>query len=163
MKRLVYAGLLSEYRTTEMGKAIMILIDFFVHKYGRNVEAIIGEYIRSYREQIGDEHIAFQWNKIHNADETLHFARRRVWEYYLQLASLRYEYGMASLSAGQICRDFGGTEYNVLKITYYCGIAAKQLFLDAGDIEEPEMQEGKTTEMLYRLVREAAKWRAGED
>jgi hypothetical protein len=81
-----------------------------------------------------------------------------LWQFYWQLATLRYEYFGGRLSRKRLKRNFTENESQVIAILYYTANVVKGLFDKIGDIREPEETDGKTEELMYRLYEESKEW-----
>jgi hypothetical protein len=156
MVNQIYADLLKEYRSTEMGEAIMGLIDFYIIDCHRNVSLIEQEYKKIFNEEIdiGED----RRKKKVNLKETLHFKRRLLWQYYWQLSTLRSYCLFVRLSKKRLKNDFTESESQVIAILCHTATAVKDIFDKTGDIQEPDEQEGKTEKLVYRLYEESKEW-----
>jgi hypothetical protein len=160
MANQIYADLLKEYRSTEMGEAIMGLIEFYVHDCKSNVTLLDQEYRKIFDDEIGigENRMKNTPDKKQNLKDTLHFKRRLLWQYYWQMATLRYEYFWGRLSKKRLANNFTGSESQVITILYHTVDAVKDLFDKTGDVQEPEEKSGKTEELMYRLYEESKEW-----
>ena len=82
-KRQVIAQLLQEYRSTEMGVAVKRVWDFAeqCHVHNKKIDV---EYKRKYEEDKKHYSTVQEW------ENTLHFARRKISQFYQQLATLGF-------------------------------------------------------------------------
>jgi hypothetical protein len=155
MVNQIYADLLREYRSAEMGEAIMGLIDFYVDTCDRNVSLIDEKFREQFNVEIKCVKKRGEKPDVRNS---LHFKRRLLWQYYWHLSTLRYEYFFEPLSKKRLKKNFTETESRVIAILHYTVQAVKDLSEKTGDIPEPEEAEGKTEEMMYRLYEESREW-----
>jgi hypothetical protein len=105
----IFADLLREYRSSEMGAATLSVFRF----YKDNSNDIDGKYKEIYDEQIknklkGKEHIDYS--------QTLHFQRRLIAQFYSNLAYLRYTMRFPRLSTKQLRYWFTPNEVKLLGI-----------------------------------------------
>ncbi|AEF82859.1 hypothetical protein [Leadbettera azotonutricia] len=167
MVNQIYADLLSQYRSTEMGAAIFSVFQFYVNECKRNPALIAEKYKKRYKEEIKDklpksdaeENCGNEYQEI-NFQNTLHFKRRLIEQWYFHLATLRYDYKFMNLRARKLKEDFTYVESRLLLIIYYMGLAAKGLFEDSGDIDPP-IDCGDTNgieQKIYKLYEESVNW-----
>ncbi|MDR0601471.1 MAG: hypothetical protein LBG42_03750 [Treponema sp.] len=103
MVNQMYANLVQEYRTAEMGTAILAIFYFFAHDCNNNVSNIHRAYIDKYKKQV----TARLSEKIDLIDfsRTLHFQRRQLAQFYSDMAMLRYNYRFLGLSKRKIQKE----------------------------------------------------------
>jgi hypothetical protein len=142
----IYADLLKEYRSPELGEAITALIDFYKDVCHKDVTQITKKYEARYRKEKAD---------IKNS---LHFKRRLLWQYYWQIATLRYEYRWGRFLKKTIEKNFTKRESHVLRLLYHTIDGAKKCSRDIGNVPEPKESEGKTEKLVCRLYRESKGW-----
>ena len=75
----------------------------------------------------------------------------------LQLANLRYDYGISSLSKQQLKKDFTENETHLLSLIYHMGPAARECFENI-NICAPDERDGIMDTKLYRLYEESEDW-----
>jgi hypothetical protein len=155
MVNQIFADLLEEYRSAEMGVAIMGLVDFYVFTCNRDISQIEKKYKELFDNEIGPGN---KRNEKIPLKDTLHFKRRLLWQYYWQLATLRYEYFWGKLSRKRLRDNFTEKESQVIAVLYYTAHAARLMFDEIGDVQEPEEQDGKGEELMYRFYEESKEW-----
>ena len=109
MNNQIYADLMSEYRKPEIGEAIIAVIDFYTTDCKSDVEMIEKEYVERYKTDK-------QNGKYENS---LHFQRRLLSQYYYQLAALRYQGGwFTRLAKEKVREDFTAREAKLLSLLF---------------------------------------------
>ncbi|MDR3284049.1 MAG: hypothetical protein LBS97_02595 [Treponema sp.] len=156
----IYADLVSEYRSPEMGGAILSIIDFFVEDCGRSLERIPKEYETRYNMEIRDK--LKEVKKLENEPidfaKTLHFQRRLVAQYYWDMATLRYTYHFPRLSKKQLRHFMTENETKLLNLILYMGIAATKVMLDIGAIDPAPEDDIKMNNLICQLFEEVEAW-----
>jgi hypothetical protein len=111
----LYADLIAEYRSHDIGEAVFSVVDFYKTK------CIIGEI-----DEIGDNYYKiyksdFENKNKKNIRETLHFQRRILAQLYWQLDNCVSNHNLTlfKVSKKQFENDFPNNETNLLKIIYY--------------------------------------------
>jgi hypothetical protein len=151
----IFADLVSDYRSPEMGGAILSIFHFFVHDCKNDISNIDDEYEKKYKEQIK--------SKINSTEKidfskTLHFQRRLIAQFYFQLASLRYDYFFGRLSRKQLQIWCTPSEVKLLIIILHMAEPASKTFEEAGDIPEPPEDEVPMNDLIYKLYQEIEEW-----
>lgn len=120
-RRQIYSDLLKEYRSTEMGVAVKKLFDFIDSCEERHIK-IVDEYLRIFHDDEEKGLSSQQWQG------TLHFSRRKVTQFYQQVAALNFIWFrrriLYTLSSGDIklvpailALDLIAMPYILVKIT----------------------------------------------
>jgi hypothetical protein len=149
MVNQIYADLLREYRSPEFGEAIVALINFYINDCNGKDSRITDEYIKRYNNE-----------KTGDIKNSLHFKRRLLWQFYWDLARLRYEYPFISCTLKRrLKNNFTERESHVLRLLYHTVDGAKKCFDDISGVAEPERRNGKTEKAIYRLYEESRKWK----
>ena len=148
MNNQIYADLMSEYRKPEIGEAIIAVIDFYTKDCKSDVEMIEKEYVERYKTDK-------QSGKYENS---LHFQRRLLSQYYYQLAALRYQDGwFTRLSKKKVREDFTAREAKLLSLLSYMNKAAETIFTEY-DIAGMPYADDKQNILLQKLYDEAQEW-----
>jgi hypothetical protein len=151
----IYADLVSEYRTPEMGGAILSLIHFFTEDCGRSVDRIAVEYKNRYDKEIGRELRAH--HPISFA-ETLHFQRRLLAHFYWDMADSRYNYHFPRLSKKQLQGFMTENEKKLLNLILHMGIASTKVMIDIDSIDLAPEDDIKMNNLIHRLYEEVEEW-----
>jgi hypothetical protein len=149
----LYAELVHEYRSTEIGTAIWAILHFFVHDCQNDVSNIHSKYIDKYEKQI----VSQDPEKI-DFSKTLHFQRRLLAQFYSDMAMLRYEYRGFRLSKRKLKDWFTPNEVKLLGILLYMAEPAKEVFIQAGDVTELPDDDTPMNRWIKRLYDEVEEW-----
>ena len=150
----IYANLLENYRSPEMGGAILAIFHFYNKDCGRNVSNIAAEYEKKYDKQIKKR---FQEGEEQELDfsKTLHFQRRLVAQFYFDMASLRYDRRFIRLPDKYMKIWFTPSEVKLLGIILHMAEPASKVFEDAGEVPPPPYEdEVLMNELIYKLYEE---------
>ena len=162
MNNQIYADLISEYRKPEIGEAIIAVIDFYTKDCKSDITKIEGEYLKRYKKEVAplSDNQKKKKNRCKDKIEnSLHFQRRLLSQYYYQLAALRYQGGwFTRLAKEKVREDFTAREAKLLRLLIEMNKAAEKKFIeyDAGDI--PYILENKQNVLLEKLYDEAQQW-----
>jgi hypothetical protein len=129
-----YSDLLQEYRSSEMGGAILSVCHFYVTDCGKDVKAIGDKYNEIYEEQIRKP---LKCGKPIDYAQTLHFQRRLIAQFYYDMAYLRYNLHCPRLSRKQLQYWFTESEVNLLAIILHMDGPAREVFEETGDVPDP--------------------------
>jgi hypothetical protein len=146
MVNQLYSDMVRDYRSTEMGAAVLAVFHFFVHDCKNDVSNIYGEYIKKYNEQIGN----FPSEKI-DFSKTLHFQRRLLSQFYTDMAELYCGYKFFDTSKRKLKNWFTPNEVKLLQILIYMVKPAKEVFVQADDITELPDDDTPMNRLLKRL------------
>ena len=148
MNNQIYADIISEYRSPAIGQAIISVIAFYTNDCNSDVEMIEKKYFERYETDK-------QNGKYENS---LHFQRRLLSQYYYQLAALRYQGGrFTRLSKKKVREDFTAREAKLLSLLSYMNKAAENIFTDY-DIAGMPYADDKQSTLLEKLYNEAQDW-----
>ena len=148
MNNQIYADLISEYRSPAIGQAIISVIAFYTNDCNSDVEMIEKKYFERYETDK-------QNGKYENS---LHFQRRLLSQYYYQLAALRYQGGrFTRLSKKKVREDFTAREAKLLSLLSYMNKAAETIFTEY-DITGMPYADDKQNALLQKLYDEAYQW-----
>jgi hypothetical protein len=153
MVNQMYADFVKEYRSTEMGAAILTIFKFFVKDCKNNVANIYDKYKEKYKDQItnkSSEDIDFS--------KTLHFQRRLLSQFYFSMALLRYEHHFPRLSTKKLKIWMTSSEAKLLSILLYMVKPASEVFERAGDIPESPEDDVPMNCLLHKLYEEVDGW-----
>jgi hypothetical protein len=146
MVNQLYSDLVRDYRSTEMGAAVLAVFHFFVYDCKNDVSNIHGEYIKKYNEQIRNH----PFEKI-DFSRTLHFQRRLLSQFYTDMAELYWGHKFFDLSKRKLKNWFTPSEVKLLGILLYMVNPAKEVFVQADDITEPPDDDTPMNRLLKRL------------
>ncbi|MDR0683779.1 MAG: hypothetical protein LBF83_01430 [Spirochaetaceae bacterium] len=154
MVNQIYSDLVKEYRSPEMGGAILAIFRFYVKDCQNNVHAINEEYKKKYEKQINKP---LEGDKSINYAGTLHFQRRLVAQFYYDMARLRYE---ERLPTKHLREWFTPREVTLLAIILHMVDASLGLFEEAHDVPEPpDMEDGVLlNKRIHKLYEEVEGW-----
>jgi hypothetical protein len=153
MVNQMYSDLVREYRSTEMGAAIVAMFHFFGHDCKNDVSNIHREYIKRYKKQIGNkppEDIDFS--------KTLHFQRRMLSQFYSDMAMLYYEHRIFGLSKRKLKYWFTPNEVKLLGLLLYMVEPAKERFIQADDVTDAPDDDTPMNHLIKRLYDEVEGW-----
>jgi hypothetical protein len=157
MVNQLYANLETEYRSPEMGAAILALLHFFVKECNGDIKTINDKYHEKYKKQI-KKHLK-KGNK--SFSNTLHFQRRRVAQFYYSLARLRFDYGRCGLSNVDLKMWFTQNETKLLSVLLHLAKPASSVFIKTEIIPPPPQEQDEEVhmnKMLYKLYKETKKF-----
>jgi hypothetical protein len=154
-----YSQLMSDYRGTDFGAAVLGITMFFNKSCNNDINKIEKKYREIYQAQFKN-----QWNpdkdnykpEVPN-DQNLHFQRRLLTQFYWDLdqcATSHY------ISKKRIQRDFTSKEANLLKILYYMNDASQTagIYMDitTDDRLTPNPQSiNKYIKHIYNILKDA--------
>ena len=148
LRNQIYADLVKEYRSTEMGAAVLSIFRFFNRDCTQNTGAVCEKYKEIYERQIT--------RMLNNGtpvdfSQTLHFQRRLVSQFYADMAFLHFE---RRLTKKQMEFWFTPNETKLLAILLHMVKPAAEVFEQAGDIPDPSENSVSMNQLLYRLYEE---------
>ena len=147
MNNQIYADVIREYRSPAIGQAIISVIAFYTNDCNSDVEMIEKKYFERYETDK-------QNGKYENS---LHFQRRLLSQYYYQLAALRYQGGwFTRLSKKKVREDFTAREAKLLSLLSYMNKAAENI--TDYDIAGMPYADDKQNILLEKLYDEAQDW-----
>ena len=150
-----YIELASQYRSPEMGFAILSIFDFYANQCGGNPSMIAEEYIKTYKKEIG---IPMKEKESIDPAKTLQFQRRLVAYFYWDLARLYFESGFPRLSSKRLKQFVESNERNLISIVLQMSEANKQCFPQCEHIPEPPDDEVPMNQLIKRLYDETEDW-----
>jgi len=153
----IFSELLKEYRSDRMGVAVKKLWEFFEHTCNGDLdrietftETIVNEYKRIYHEEIESGN-----NKtLQDIQNTLHFHRRIVSQYYQQLARLCF-YGQIRLTKRRIRKSLAVSEFKIIGILFPIEVIAIPQLLNR---TEPSQKIIDSQKYLYKLYIKSKSW-----
>jgi hypothetical protein len=152
MVNQLFADLVKEYRSTEMGAAVFSVFHFFVKDCGKDVGHIAAVYEKKYNQQIRDP---LKAGTKPDYDNALHFQRRMVSQFYSDMARLRYDRRFIKLSAKDMKFWFTPKEVQLFAILLHMVKPASSVFEDSGTVSEPPQDEVPMNDLIYKLYEEA--------
>jgi hypothetical protein len=156
MMNQLYSELVKEYRSVEMGAAVLSIFHFFVADCNCDIAAIESEYIKKYTKQI--EEPLKRGERVDYAG-TLHFQRRLVFQFYSDMSMLRYKRCCPKLSTKDMRRWFTPKEVQLLTILLYMVKPARAVFEEADEVPEPpEPEDIFMYDPIYKLYEEVKTW-----
>jgi hypothetical protein len=151
MVNQIFADLVKEYRSTEMGAAVFSVFRFFVKDCGKDVGRIAAVYKEKYDQQIG---YPLEAGIKPDYDNALHFQRRMVSQFYSDMARLRYDRRFIKLSAKAMKFWFTPREVQLLAILLHMVKPASSVFEESGPVSEPPQDEVPMNDLIYKLYEE---------
>ena len=161
MNNQIYADLISEYRKPEIGEAIIAVIDFYTKDCNSDITKIEDEYLKRYKKEVApllDSQKKEENRCEDKIENSLHFQRRLLSQYYYQLAALRYQGGwFTRLAKEKVREDFTAREAKLLSLLSYMNKAAETIFTEY-DIAGMSYADDKQNVLLQKLYDEAQQW-----
>ena len=156
MVNQLYANLVADYRSPEMGAAILALFHFFVKECDGDVSVIDEKYREKYEEQIGK---CLNSDSPINFSQTLHFQRRLVAQFYYNMAALHFKRRrIYRFKKKDLKKWFTQDESKLLSIVLHMAEPASKVFIRAGNIPKPPQNEVHMDRLLYRLYKKTKKF-----
>ena len=150
-----YIELTSQYRSPEMGFAILSIFDFYANQCGGNPSMIAEEYIKTYKKEIG---IPMKEKESIDPAKTLQFQRRLVAYFYWDLARLYFESSFPRLSSKRLKQFVEPNERNLISIVLQMSEANKQCFPQCEHIPEPPDGEASMDKLIKQLYDKTEDW-----
>jgi hypothetical protein len=148
MRNQMYADLVKEYRSTEMGAAVLAIFCFFKKDCRQNMETVCEKYEELYERQIKKP---LEEGKPVHFSQTLHFQRRLVSQFYADMAFLHFE---RRLTKKQMEYWFTPNETKLLSILLHMVKPAQKVFEQVDSIPDPPESGAPMNELLFRLYEE---------
>jgi hypothetical protein len=154
-----FSALTEQYRSPEMGFAILSIFDFYQHDCQCNHELIKEKYIDRYKNEIGDElRKLLHERKLSNPAHTLHFQRRLVAYFYWDMAKLYVDSLFPRLTRKQIKQFIEPNERNLISLVLQMGEANKECFAQYENVIEPPDDDVQMNQLIKRLYDKAEEW-----
>jgi len=161
MVNQIFADLISDYRSPEMGAAILALFHFYVRECKEDINVISDKYKDKYNEEI-EKYLSTIDKDLHNTNNpkngdkdfsnTLHFQRRMVAQFYFNMAVLRYKYSLFTrLSLRKMKMWFTSNDVKLLGIILHMAEPAGKMFIEAGDVPEPPEDDVPMNQLIGKL------------
>jgi hypothetical protein len=154
----IYADLIQDYRSPEMGGAILAIFRFYVKDCKNNTAIIASKYKEKYNEQIMKP---LKAGKPIDYANTLHFQRRLVFHFYWHMALFRYEQYFSRLSTKKLKLWFTPNEVKLLAILLHMVEPAEAVFEKANDDLKPPESKAPANQMIHlinKLYNEVKYW-----
>jgi hypothetical protein len=155
MMNQLYADLVREYRSSEMGEAILSVFYFYGETCKRQMADIPAEYKKKYEEQVEKP---LKEGKPVDYAHALHFQRRLVSQFYSDMATLRYKRHFPRLSTKDMRGWFTPNETKLLAILLHMVEPAKAVFEEAREVPEPPQDDTPMNDLIYKLYEEVRGW-----
>jgi hypothetical protein len=165
MVNQIFADLVKEYRSSEMGAAILSVCHF----YKENRDNLGKEYRKEYENQI--ENKLGGRKQINSPPEdkdpidyahTLHFQRRLIAQFYSTLAYHRYKLCCPRISNKQLRYWFTPNEVKLLGVILHMTGPASNVFVDVGDVPDP-LEKGDSKNTSSNDKQEVPKIKSSKD
>jgi len=160
MVNQIYANLIADYRSPEMGAAILAIFNFYKKDCNLNVSKINKKYIKRYKKEVKPllkrvkKH---QKSKKYNFSNTLHFQRRMVEQFYSVMATLYFKHCcFTRLSKNKMKDWLTKNELKLLNLILRMQTPARKVFIEVDSLPDlPENNESNENliRKLYDLVR----------
>ena len=151
MVNQIYADLLAEYRTVEMGAAIFSIFKFYVKDCGNDVANIHQKYREKYDKQIEEP---LNNEKPVNYSDTLHFQRRLVSHYFYHMARLWLDNGSSNYTWKLIEKWIGKREIQLLALVLHMAKPAAEVFEKAENLTEAPSDYAEMNIVIQKLYKE---------
>jgi hypothetical protein len=113
--RQIYSDLLREYRTPEIGSAIYKLIEFYEVDCESDESRIVAKYRQRFEREMGKGGEI----GIDQYENSLHFHRRILSQYFRNVADLRYSGScLTRIRKGEVCDFFTSNESKLMNLLY---------------------------------------------
>jgi len=147
----LYADLVSKYRESEMGGAILSVFHFYSSDCENNPNLITEKYIERYKKEIGNP---MKLCKDIDFSKTLQFQRRLIAYFYWDLAKLRFNYKIIRLSKRQLGHMIQVNERNLISLVLQMAEANAMCFEKCDNIAEPPDDDVKMNRFIKKLYDE---------
>lgn len=154
-----YSQLMSDYRGTDFGAAVLGITMFFNKSCNNDINKIEDEYRKIFQAQFKNQLNPDEDNykpEVPN-DQNLHFQRRLLTQYYWDLDQCAKS---IFIGKKRIKKDFTSKEANLLKILYYMNDASQEagIYMDitTDDRLTPNPQSiNKYIKHIYNILKDA--------
>jgi hypothetical protein len=163
MVNQIYANLVADYRSPEMGAAILAIFNFYKKDCKLNVSKIKKKYIKRYKKEVKPllkkvkKHQKLQKPQKANFSNTLHFQRRMVEQFYKDMAALYFKHCcFTRLSKNKMKDWLTKNEVKLLNLIFRMQAPARKVFIEVDNLPDlPENNEPNENliRKLYDLVR----------
>jgi hypothetical protein len=163
MVNQIYANLVADYRSPEMGAAILAIFNFYKKDCKLNVSKIKKKYIKRYKKEVKPllkkvkKHQKLQKPQKANFSNTLHFQRRMVEQFYKDMAALYFKHCcFTRLSKNKMKYWLTKNEVKLLNLIFRMQAPARKVFIEVDNLPDlPENNEPNENliRKLYDLVR----------
>jgi hypothetical protein len=160
MVNQIYANLVADYRSPEMGAAILAIFNFYKKDCKRNFSKIEEKYIKRYKKEVKPllkKVKKHQKPQKANFSNTLHFQRRMVEQFYKDMAALYFKHCcFTRLSKNKMKDWLTKNEVKLLNLIFRMQAPARKVFIKADNLPDlPENNEPNENliHKLYDLVR----------
>jgi hypothetical protein len=132
MANQLFADLVAEYRTPQMGGAVLEMFRFY--KCLKKKKSVNKEYQKLYKVQIGKP---LKKGKKVNFSNTLHFQRRLVAQFYTDMSDLYFDNPDNEVLHKKFDSWFTENELQLLKIILDLAKPADEVFVKINNVPEP--------------------------
>lgn len=149
-----FSALAQQYRSPEMGFAILSIFDFYVHKCNSNPDKIKEEYKKIYEEEIGTP---IRTKNIDPA-KTLQFQRRLVAYFYWDMAKLYLDSRFPRLAKKQVKQFVETNERNLISLVLQMSEANAERFVKYDNVDTPPDDDVAMNQLIKRLYEKTEEW-----
>jgi hypothetical protein len=146
-----FSSLVTQYRSPEMGFAILSIFDFYKNACKNTSDLIEEKYTEKYNSEIREP---MKHGKNIDPEKTLHFQRRMIAYFYWDLANLYFNSILPRLSKKQLYQMVGKNELNLLSLLLQMSGAAEKCFIYPENISLPTCNDVAMDQLIKRLYDE---------
>jgi len=157
MVNQIYANLIADYRTPEMGEAILALFHFYKKDCKCKVSKIEAKYRKRYKKEVKPF-----LKKVPKVDTSnaLHFQRRMVTQFYFNMAVLRFKHCfLTRLSLNKMKTWFTMNDLKLLSLILHMAEPAKKVFIEVDSLSEPPNDDVPMNNLIRRLYDEVKRFK----
>jgi hypothetical protein len=147
----LYADLVSEYRSPQMGFAVLSLFAFYHYDCEEKQALIKAKYRERYDAEIARGTDTFAPRRGVAPEATLHFQRRLVAHFYWDLARLYLNTPFQRLSKKQIRQFITPNERKLMSIVLRMSDAAAACFVPCDTVDEPPDDDAAMNQLIKQL------------
>jgi hypothetical protein len=159
----IFSDLIKEYRSAEIGVSIFEIINFYKNECNSKLENMKDKYIRIFNKEIGNYK---KQKTIEHYQNTLHFHRRVLSQYYLQLGASRFSgFYFTRPSKNLLKSNFTHNDSDLIFILYKLNTEVVHHihphFETELEIKESKKEDSsnKLNKYLNKLYKESKKWK----
>jgi hypothetical protein len=143
-----FSSLVTQYRSPEMGFAILSIFDFYEKDCGSSPNLIEEKYIARYNREIRNPMLL---GENIDPEKTLHFQKRMIAYFYWELANLYFNSKFPVLSEKQLYQMVEKNERNLISLVLQMSEAAGKCFIHPDNIAAPADDDVAMDQLIKRL------------
>jgi hypothetical protein len=129
-----FSSLVTQYRSPEMGFAILSIFDFYKKNCESSPNLIEKKYMARYNREIRNP---MKLGKKIDPEKTLHFQRRTIAYFYWELANLYFNSKLPGLSKKQLYQMIEKNERSLISLVLQTSGAVEKCFIHPDNIAVP--------------------------